>query len=149
MNEIPLMFDSDDADSLLSSLSTMITHDEVRTAFDIADLNPDEINLDLYEEEEVEEEPPTPKKQATQRAIKQSKASTVEELEDELVESVCDVNGSVFSTLYLLHEHFAKSKTATKNEKMVMKGRIINKLSEKISSQKLSEFSTILNNFFN
>ena len=146
--DLPYMIDSDDADSLnmstVSTTSTTKIHEEeinppiVTTITE--ELNPDDLNLYIYE---VPETKPAPKQ------LKRSQAVTIEELEDELIQHVCDSNATFFNTLYLLHEHFSKSKTTTKNEKNVMKGRIINKLSLKISQERLNEFTTLLNNFMN
>ena len=144
---IPLMIDSDDADSLAMSEDTMIMTEapEVRVA---SDINPDNIDVDLYldeileNEEEPEQEPvPEPK------AVPRTRATTIEGLEDELVECVSK-DCSVFHTLYILHEHFSKSKTITANEKAVVKGRILNKLSGRITRDKTEEFKKVLNNFF-
>lgn len=160
--EIPLMPDSDNESFVLSE-DTMIEHEEevqVRAVEDTY-LNPDEINLFLYEdagEEEVFEEieviiaeapEPEPEPEPVkQKTIQKSKATTTQELENELIESVVK-DSNIIQTLYLLHEHYANHKTATKNEKLVMKGRILHQLSEKITENKLKEFTQILNNFFN
>jgi hypothetical protein len=169
--EIPLMPDSDNESFVLSE-DTMIEHEEEIQVRAVADtyLNPDEINLFLYEDaedeilEEVEvniAEAPEPVGEATkilrmepepepvkQKAIQKSKATTTQELENELIESVIK-DSNIIQTLYLLHEHYANHKTATKNEKLVMKGRILHQLSQKITDTKLKEFTQIINNFFN
>lgn len=149
--DIPYMIDSD-PDSLNVSNDTIVMHEDIRTSQDTDPF--DGIDLDLYEQFEQQEEEPEEKtvmspKEKTVSTFKRSKATTISELEDELIESICDDKQPVFGTLYLLHEHFAKSKTATRNEKAVMKGRIINIISTRVTSQKLQEISTLLNNFFN
>ena len=144
--DLPYMSDSD-ADSLNMSTSsttstTKIHEEEINPPIiTTEELNPDDLNIYIYEN--VPETKPAPKQ------LKRSQAITIEELEDELIQYVCDSNATFFNTLYLLHEHFSKSKTTTKNEKNVMKGRIINKLSLKISQERLNEFTTLLNNFMN
>ena len=153
---IPLMIDSDDADSLEVSQDTIVCTDvpDIRVAHDI---NPDNIDVDLYldealfmdqeheqeQEQDQEQEQPKPEPMAVTR----TKATTIQSLEDELVDCVSQ-DCSIFHTLYILHEHFSKSKTTTANEKAVVKGRILNKLSGKISGEKVDEFRKVLNNFF-
>jgi translation initiation factor 2 alpha subunit (eIF-2alpha) len=146
--DIPYMIDSD-PDSLNVSNDTIVMHEDIRTSQDTDPF--DGIDLDLYAqfEQEEEEEPVMSPKEKPVSTFKRSKATTISELEDELIESICDDKQPVFGTLYLLHEQFAKSKTATRNEKAVMKGRIINIISTRVTAQKLQEISTLLNNFFN
>jgi hypothetical protein len=156
--DIPLMVDSDDADSLAMSDETSIMHDvpNVRTA---PDTNIP-IDVDLYldelfvEDPEPESEPepelelePEPERKPVPKSIPRAKATTIENLEDELVE--CVINDcSAFHTLYMLHEHFANSKAMTSNERASVKSRILNKLAGNVSNEKQNEFRKVLNNFF-
>jgi hypothetical protein len=145
--EIPLMTDSEN-ESIVLSEDTIIEYDDEIQVRAVADteLNPDVINLFLYEDEEYSEEEIIPEPKPTK--IQKSKATTSGELENELIESVLN-DSNIIQTLYLLHEHYANHKTATRNEKMVMKARILHNLSSKIAETKLKEFTQILNNFFN
>ena len=150
--DIPYFMDSDDADSLDMSEKTMIMDAEVPEVRVASEANPDNIDTNLYVDDLYEsfmeelEEPEEPK--LAPKSVQRSKAVTVEQLEDELVDCVLE-HGSVFNIMYLLHEHFAKSKTITANEKATAKGRILGKMRGKVSEAQIKEFSPILNNFFN
>lgn len=143
---LPLMYDSDDGDSLAISDVTVQEHPEetVRTAFDI---NPDEVEMDLYlamvEEEGLEEEV----KEYEVLKKPEKKPRTLEDVEEQLV-YVCLGEGSIFQTLYLLHEHFSKSSAQNAKEKNETKHRIMSKIYGKVSKQRENEISTILQNFF-
>lgn len=141
---LPLLFDSDDGDSLpLSELTIQEHPEEIRSAFDtdVLEYNPDNIDIDLYlemtEPEEEEQKPIKPEK----------KPSTLQDVEDQLV-FVCLGNGSIFQTLYLLHEHFSKSSDQNQKQRLDTKNRILGKVSGSVSKEREFEIRTVLNNFF-
>lgn len=147
-------YDSSDEDSLdldvdildvdvMSDRTTIYHADEphhIRTA---SEINPDNLDLDLYIEDvdlsDIESDSPPP---SVTR-----KPTTLEDTENQLVEA-CVCGGEIFRLLYLLHEHFSKSDPYTSSDKSSIKARIQSRIMGKVCSDKEKELGVILDNFF-
>ena len=115
--------------------------------------NPDDINIDLYEdmyeeeEEEIEEpkEPMhSPKELFFEEPVKIKSAFTVNQKEDEFIERIINDKDCLCS-LYELHTMY---KHLDQNEKITTKQRLLGRLRGKIAESKEIHIKYLLDNFF-
>jgi hypothetical protein len=69
-----------------------------------------------------------------------------EDIEKLVVKSIIS-NESFFLCLYYLHEHFQSHGSYNKKEKLQFRSRILSQIEPKIGPKRLSEVTTLINNF--
>ena len=114
--------------------------------------NPDDINIDLYEdmyeeEEEIEEpkEPMhSPKELFFEEPVKIKCAFTVNQKEDEFIERIINDKDCLCS-LYELHTMY---KHLDQNEKIITKQRLLGHIQGKVTESKEIHIKYLLDNFF-
>lgn len=100
-------------------------------------LNPDEINLDLYEQE-VEEEPEEP-----QAPKVFNKVTSFDCLEDEII---CNCHNDYFHLLYQMR---MKMKNLTQSQKQASKTRMLQEIKGKMCDKEFEKLKIIFDNYFN
>ena len=139
----------DDADYLELSDDTIFVDEAVENP--TVPYNPDDINIDLYEDMygcEEEEEPMapmhSPKEVFFEEPVKVKCAFTVHQKEDEFIERIVSDKDCLCS-LYELHTMY---KHLDQNEKVVTKQRLLSRLKGKVAEAKETHIKYLLDNFF-
>ena len=132
------LIDSDDEPELVLSdsdetIQINTAEDTEQHQFNYEDLNPDEINLELYEEEE---EPVVQK-------IKPQGPTTFDSLEQQIIDNC---NKDYF---YLLYQMRAKMKNLSSAERQASKNRMLKAIKERLSDIDYLNVCMIFNNYFN
>lgn len=78
------------------------------------------------------------------------KPCTLEQLENDIVESACSGSESMFYVVQALHEHFSRSKGYTQKDKTNIKSNLIGRIhAKRLPQEKIAEVEKIFSNFFN